>query len=495
MTRFKLVSLFLAVALFTTTTADAQWIGTAPGPIYYNGGKVGIGASTTPQYELDVTGSIGVAGADSFVRTSGNSDTTFLTFLGTRLRIGQINSRAYGYTGNAVAYIGGFSNGVELLRINSNTGNGNLVVTQSGVDSLQLNATNTNIRHVHTDPASAVNMIDFAEGTTAYGFLNQRGSTNEAGKFNLGNNVGAVGIYSAGSERIHVATNGNVGVGYGSSVMNTSTYKLDVNGALRVNGGIAGGSLTSSAGTSQIGTDVSSVNPILYLRVGATGYYPMVLFQTETAQEIGSVTGYKNGGLIMKSGLAQQLFFRTNGDTANAMTINAAGNVGIGLAPGSNYRFEVAGNAHFSGTVTGGNIAAKYQDVAEWVPSATNMTAGTVVVLDPSVSNHVMPSSRPYDTSVAGVVSAQPGLILGEESASSEMIATTGRVKVRVDATRGPIRIGDLLVTGAKPGMAMKSEMIDVAGVQIHRPGTIVGKALEALDGGEGEILVLLSLQ
>jgi hypothetical protein len=31
--------------------------------------------------------------------------------------------------------------------------------------------------------------------------------------------------------------------------------------------------------------------------------------------------------------------------------------------------------------------------------------------------------------------------------------------------------------------------------VAIHRPGTIIGKALEPLEGGVGEILVLLSLQ
>jgi hypothetical protein len=29
----------------------------------------------------------------------------------------------------------------------------------------------------------------------------------------------------------------------------------------------------------------------------------------------------------------------------------------------------------------------------------------------------------------------------------------------------------------------------------MHRPGTIIGKALEPLDNGVGEILVLLSLQ
>lgn len=41
----------------------------------------------------------------------------------------------------------------------------------------------------------------------------------------------------------------------------------------------------------------------------------------------------------------------------------------------------------------------------------------------------------------------------------------------------------------------MCSEPIDVAGVQMHRPGTLIGKALEPLEKGEGEILILLSLQ
>ncbi|HYC88160.1 MAG TPA: hypothetical protein VEO54_03035 [Thermoanaerobaculia bacterium] len=105
-----------------------------------------------------------------------------------------------------------------------------------------------------------------------------------------------------------------------------------------------------------------------------------------------------------------------------------------------------------------------------------------------------MASERAYDVRVAGVISAQPGLILGPAGAGKEMVATTGRVRVKVDATQ-PIHVGDLLVSSSKPGMAMKSQPLDLGGVAIHRPGTIIGKALEPLQSGEGEILVLLSLQ
>jgi hypothetical protein len=75
------------------------------------------------------------------------------------------------------------------------------------------------------------------------------------------------------------------------------------------------------------------------------------------------------------------------------------------------------------------------------------------------------------------------------------MIATTGRVKVKVDATRTPVRVGDLLVSSSKPGVAMRSEPVQINGRRFHQPGTIIGKALEPLASGEGEILVLLSLQ
>jgi hypothetical protein len=145
-------------------------------------------------------------------------------------------------------------------------------------------------------------------------------------------------------------------------------------------------------------------------------------------------------------------------------------------------------------TVTG-TVYANYQDLAEWVPAAESMIAGTVVVISDDANNTVTASTRAYDTGVAGVVSPTPGLLLGTASASKAKIATTGRVKVRVDASKGPIRKGDLLVTSDRPGLAMKSEPLDVAGVKMHRPGTLIGKALEPLAGGEGEILVLLSLQ
>lgn len=174
--------------------------------------------------------------------------------------------------------------------------------------------------------------------------------------------------------------------------------------------------------------------------------------------------------------------------TGTWMTLNN-GALGIGTKTPSS-ALHVVGNV----TVTG-NISAKYQDIAEWVPTERHISPGSVVILDPRHSNQVLPSGRAYDTRVAGVVSSQPGLILGEAGDDKVKVATTGRVKIKVDASKAAIEIGDLLVTSDHEGMAMKSIEIDLGGVKIHRPGTIVAKALEPLASGEGEILALLTLQ
>ncbi len=191
-----------------------------------------------------------------------------------------------------------------------------------------------------------------------------------------------------------------------------------------------------------------------------------------------------SGGLYFRSANSDKMFLQ-----------GSTGNLGIGTTSPTS-KLHVAGTGRFTGDLTvDGNIAAKYQDVAEWVPSSHALAAGTVVTLDPSKSNHVTASSKPYDTRVAGVVSAQPGIVLGERGENKVMVATTGRVRIEVDATNGPIQVGDLLVTSEVEGVAMKSVPVNVGGVELHRPGTLIGKALEPLAGGRGKILVLLSLQ
>ena len=85
------------------------------------------------------------------------------------------------------------------------------------------------------------------------------------------------------------------------------------------------------------------------------------------------------------------------------VVVSTTGNVGVGTASPA-AKLHVAGNAQVDG-----NIAAKYQDVAEWVRASSTLSPGTVVAIDNQELNRVVTSNKPYDTRVAGVVSRQPG--------------------------------------------------------------------------------------
>src|SRR5438128_11619338 len=116
------------------------------------------------------------------------------------------------------------------------------------------------------------------------------------------------------------------------------------------------------------------------------------------------------------------------------MAQSANGSVGIGTS-NPQAPLDVNGNLNVTGNATvSGNIAAKYQDIAEWTSARTKLPSGTVVSLDTLKANSVTASARAYDTRVAGVVSEQPGVILGEGGANRLLVATTGRVRVRVNA-------------------------------------------------------------
>src|SRR5205814_3161823 len=94
--------------------------------------------------------------------------------------------------------------------------------------------------------------------------------------------------------------------------------------------------------------------------------------------------GFRN--FFVATGAAEPLYLGTE-NTIRVTIQPTTGNVGIGTTTPSQ-KLDVYGNVNVSGPAGSGNIYvsgtinAKYQDVAEWVPSTQQLVVGTVVVLD-----------------------------------------------------------------------------------------------------------------
>jgi len=131
--------------------------------------------------------------------------------------------------------------------------------------------------------------------------------------------------------------------------------------------------------------------------------------------------------------------------------------------------------------------ACSLNDIAEDVYSKDELEDGDVAIIDSEYDEHVRLSSKPYDTHVAGIISANPAFHI-QSYETGVPLALAGRVKTKASAENGPIKRGDLLTTSSTPGHLMKCESREKC------LGAIVGKAWEPLDKGKGKITVLVML-
>ena len=306
--------------------------------------------------------------------------------------------------------------------------------------------------------------------------------------------------WTTNGNNINNTNSGNVGVGTASPSSRLTIVGPVQNGVYTVQiDSTAGGQAGSQHGILLLGTSATN-----YLTAGATtinGSAPHLNINgsdnTNFSMTLGNTGGFGRVLRLRSSSNTTIPILQVEGSNGGTVSLSALANGNVGIGTGSpSTKLHVVGDGTITGNLTvSGNLAAKYQDVAEWVESSQELAPGTVVIIDPTKSNQVIAATQSYDSRVAGVISVRPGIALGEQGERSVLVATTGRVKVKVDTRNGPIQIGDLLVTSETEGVAMKSVPIEIGGVRIHRPGTLIGKALEALPTGTGEILVLLSLQ
>jgi hypothetical protein len=182
-------------------------------------------------------------------------------------------------------------------------------------------------------------------------------------------------------------------------------------------------------------------------------------------------------------------FNETNANPVVTAETRSNGDIAIfraGAAPANVARINNAGRGFFNGgTQVGG------ADVAEFVPtSGDEPQPGDVVEIDPERPEHFRLSTEANSTRVAGVISTDPGVTLNARTGAVQdvrgpALALVGRVPVKVTAEGGPIAIGDLLVASPTPGHAMRAPANPAA-------GTVVGKALEALDGRGRDVIEML---
>ena len=183
------------------------------------------------------------------------------------------------------------------------------------------------------------------------------------------------------------------------------------------------------------------------------------------------------------------------------MYADVAGNVGIGTSS-PDAKVTIQGTATQSILLKGYNYLGEEVveigegfDYAETFPiSDSEISPGTVVVIDPDNIGSLTVSTTAYDKKVAGIVSGARnlsyGMRLGTYDKQGQPVALSGRVYCNVDTGYGAIEPGDLLTTSPTPGYAM------VVNDHAKATGAILGKAMEGCSGGgTGQILVLVTLQ
>jgi len=311
-------------------------------------------------------------------------------------------------------------------------------------------------------------------------------TTRQTGNFNIsGNGIigGSLSVSGAGGGSTGVYSTGDTGV-FGNSTTSSGTGVLGAgssHGVFGTSGGGNGVSGNSSSGVGVFGKGESQGS--IALRSSGSSWFQGDSTPLPAAAGKGIVVGFAGEQGYIAS-------FDYGSFTPKNLVLNGpGGNVGIGVA-NPTQKLEVAGTTKTNVLqITGGS------DLAENFEFSETVKPGLVVAIDPHNAGKLTLARGVYNRRVAGVISGANNLAAGmllpnvKEVKNSMPVALSGRVWVYCDATRQPIKPGDLLTSSATPGHAMK--VVNYSKAQ----GAIIGKAMTELKSGRGLVLVIVTLQ
>ena len=335
----------------------------------------------------------------------------------------------------------------------------------------------------------------YGGSTSGYGVYGHSGSSYGV----TGHSSSGTGVYGTSNSGVgvHAESSGDSGYGVyalatgtnGAGVYGSSPFKGIVGVATSTTGipyGVQGQAVEGNGGTGVFGGG-SHTGVYGYSTTDGNG----VLGQTRNGgtavrAEVGGSGGYgvyasAHGGIGI---------YATGGPTGTAGVFD--GRVGIGTYDPTAL-LDVAGTAAANIVqIRGGSDLAEQFNVTS---ADQEIVPGLVVCLDPDRPGDLIVCHAAYDRTVAGVISGaggmQPGVTLEQEGVmdGATSVAIAGRVYVKADASSTRIKPGDLLTSSSIPGCAMKATDRE------HAQGAIIGKAMSALENGQGLVLVLISLQ
>ena len=303
---------------------------------------------------------------------------------------------------------------------------------------------------VMTNPAGGQTVLAGASGASQV-----TGAVVSASGNVIGGNILTGGIVSATA---NVYAGNILNSGIMSATGNATVGNVLTGGLISATGNITGGNITTGGSMNITGASQAA-------SYSASGN---VTGGNILTGGLISATGAITGAAITGSSLTVSTGTVTLGNIVNANG-NAVGNIGS--------------SSNYFNTIFGKATTAQYADLAENYLADEAYVPGTV--LDFDGDQEVTLSTRDSSRRVAGVVSTNPAHLMNStlDGAHVVAVALVGRVPTQVT---GKIAKGDLMVSAGN-GRARAEANPAI--------GTVIGKALENFDGGEGTIEIVICMQ